>query len=240
MSRAVITTSLGIDWVSEGRIYMVALGFLYILFAGGLAFIAVVSVITYIVCKIVFDKRTNQALADNENGKHKRMIRPIAVTAIVAGSLLVLIACFTAVFLLFGTDCDNGYAGDGYFEPDYPSAELYFMTEETYVEPDSKLYDLVTSGNDKDIDYYVYSRKSDNYTDAQYVIVSVYKGEKVPVSAEGMLSNKYAASGTLVDMDGSEVFYENRLFDVNYPGTLRVSFRDESGAEIALVYIELD
>ena len=220
---------------------MVALGFLYILFAGGLAFIAVVSVITYIVCKIVFDKRTNKALADNETGKHKRMIRPIAVTAIVAGSLLIVIAGFTAVFLLFGTDCDNSYNGDGYFEPGYPSAELYFMTEETYVEPDSKLYGLMTSGNDKDIDYYVYARKSvDDYTDAQYVVVSVYKGEMVPVSAEGMLSNKNAASGTLVDMDGTAVFYETSLFDVNYPATLRISFRDESGAEIALTFIELE
>lgn len=220
---------------------MVALGFLYILFAGGIAFIAIAAVITYIVSKIIFDKRTNRALADSENGKNKRMLRPIAVTAIVAGSLLVLVAGFTAVFLAYGTKSDNVDSIEGYFEPGSPSAELFFMTEGTFVEPDSKQYELIASGKDENIDYYVHARRSDKQSgDAPYVIVSVYTGEKEPVSAEGMLSNEYASTGTLVDMDGSEVFYETSLFDIICPGTLRVSFRDESGTEIALAFIELE
>ena len=219
---------------------MVALGLLYILFAGGLAFIVLASVITYIVSKFIFDKHSNRALTDNETGKRKKMLRPIAVTGIVAGSILILFIALGAVFMALGavfTDSGNIVLGDW----KTPSAELYFMEAGSSLEPDKERYELVSVNTEESIECYVYARKSDDLSEiAPYVIVSIYKGEKEIASAEAMLSNKDSASGTLTYIDGSLLVYESSLFDVEYPGTLRISFREKSGGEVALIFLELN
>ena len=218
---------------------MVALSTLYILFTGGLAFIVIASVITYIISKIIFDKHSNRALTDNETCRRKKMLRPIAITGIVAGSVLILLIALGAVFMAYGaTFTDSGAVVLGGWET--PSAELYFMEKGSSLEPDKDRYELVSVNTEENIECYVYARKSDDLVEiAPYVIVCIYKGEKEIASAEAMLSNKDSASGTLTNIDGSLLIYESSLFDVEYPGKLRVSFRDNNGAEVDMIFLEL-
>ena len=241
MSHVVTTTFSGISWEFEGRDFMVALGFLYFIFLVGFLVIIIASVVTYIVSKIVFDKRTNNALAGG-NGKQKKMIRPIAITGIVAGVLFVIFVCFAAICVsLMATYSTVTESVTSVVEEEMPSADVYFMVEGAYAEAEPDVYELKSTYSENDITIDVYGKKDANYpTASKYVIICTYTGDSEVAEGEAMFIGGFSSTGTLaVIEDTSYAAYAN-IWNAEYPGELRISFRDKTGAEVALTKIKLD
>ncbi len=240
MSHAVTITSSGINWVFEGRKFMVALGFLYFIFIAGFFVITVASVVTYIVSKIVFDKRTNNALS-NGSGKQRKMLRPIAITGIVAGALFVIFICFAAITAsLTATYEVVKESGSEVAEEDMPSAELFFMVEGAYVEPEPDVYELIFTHNENDIIVDVYGKKDADYALAsKYIVICTYTGDSEVGEGEAMFIGDFNSTGTLATIEDASYAANAFIWNAEYPGELRISFRDKAGSEVALTRIKL-
>lgn len=241
MSHAVIITSSGIDLEFEGRDFMVALGFIYVLFFVGFMVITVASVITYIVSKIVFDRRTNDALSGG-NGKQRKMLRPIAITGIVAGVLFVFFICFAAITAsLMATYEVVTESGIEVVEEDMPSAELFFMVEGAYAEAEPEVYELRSTHKENDITVDVYGKKDEGYVAAaKYIVICTYTGDSEVAEGEAMFIGDFKSTGTLAAIEDPSYAANAFIWNAEYPGTLRISFRDKSGTEAALTRIELE
>ena len=240
MSHAVTITSSGINWEFERRESMVALGFLYFMFLVGFLVITVVSVVTYIVSKIVFDRRTNDALASG-NVKQKKMLRPIAITGIVAGVLFVIFICFAVITAsLTATYGVVKESGIEVAEEDMPSAELFFMVEGAYAEAETDAYDLRSTHNENDITVDVYEKKDENFiAAAKYIIICTYTGDSEVAEGEAMFIGSFASTGTLAAIEDTSYAANVFIWNAEYPGELRISFRDKTGSEVALTRIKL-
>lgn len=241
MSHAVTTTFSGISWEFEGREFMVALGFLYFVFLLGFAVILVASIVTYIVSKIIFDKRTNNALTGG-NVKQKRMLRPIAITGIVAGVLFVFITCFAAICMtLMATYSTVTESFSTVVEEDMPSADVCFMVKGAYAEAEPDVYELKSTHSDDDITIDVYGKKDENYpTASKYVIICTYTGDSEVSEGEAMFVGGFSSTGTLATIEDKSYAAYSYIWNAEFPGELRISFRDNTGAEVALTKIKLD
>ena len=241
MSHAVIITSSGIDLEFEGRDFMVALGFIYFIFLVGFLVITAASVVTYIISKIVFDRRTNNALSSG-SGKQKKMLRPIAITGIVAGVLFVIFICFAAITAsLMATYGVVKESGSEVVEEDMPSAELFFMVEGAYVEPEPDVYEIISTHKENDITVEVYGKKDEDFIAAsKYIVVCTYTGDSEVAEGEAMFIGDFKSTGTLAAIEDPSYAANAFIWNAEYPGTLRISFRDKSGTEAALTRIELE
>ena len=220
---------------------MVALAFIFVIFIVGFLVIITASLITYIISKIIFDRRTNAALSGG-NVKQKKMLRPIAITGIVAGALFIVFIGTAAI--VFGLSAAYGTVYESetsvIVDEEMPSADLYFQVEGSTVEPDGDVYELISTHSDNDITIEIYGIK-DNYPYAsKYFIVSTYTGDKEVAAGEAMFSGDFRATGTMIDLEDPSYAVYTPLWGAEYPGTLRISFRDKSGAEITLTNIELE
>ena len=240
MSHAVTITSSGINLEFKGRKFMVALGFIYVLFIVGFFVITVASVITYIVSKIVFDRRTNNALSSG-SGKQKKMLRPIAITGIVAGVLFVIFICFAAITAsLMATYEVVKESGSEVVEEDMPSAELFFMVEGAYAEAEPDVYELSSTYNENDITVDVYEKKDEDFiAAAKYIVICTYTGDSKVAEGEAMFIGDFNSTGTLAKIEDTSYAANAFIWNAEYPGELRISFRDKAGSEVALTQIKL-
>lgn len=103
--------------------------------------VIILSAIIYIISKMIFDRRTNKALANDGNGSGRKMLSPVAVTAIAAAVMLIGLAVVPHIV--------NIGSGRG-------DIEFIFETKKNAYTPDLNRYTLVTELSAETEEYLIY------------------------------------------------------------------------------------
>ena len=224
---------------------MIAAGFVFFYLFAGIILIGVTSVIVYFISKLIFDSRSNKALNEADNGKQKKMLRPIAITGIVAGVLLVIYIAMGAAFVIFGADLSTGgKVGSNSFSvtSDEPSVEVMFATAGSDAQIEDKNYSRVNEVTGENIVCTVYEKKADDDSDsfgARYFVVCKYTGDSKIAIGNAMYTSGKNGSGSIIELGDNAIMASTSIWHIEFPGTLEMSFRDKDGNDVAKTSVEL-
>lgn len=217
---------------------MVAIGVIIIL---GIIGIAVISIIVYIISKLIFDSKINKALADGGNASGKKLFSPVKITMAVAGGLTIALLGLCVCFSLFAALVDSGtlnkMAG---IDTDAPDLVVITSFDGALYSPDPEEYIYMQSVSSGDAECFFYkSSDSSNRDVAPYLIVCEYRGTAEISQVEASFTKGNKGSGGIVIIDGSTQIYSISLWQLDYPGTVSVMLFDEDHNEVSCIVTDM-
>lgn len=189
--------------------------------------VIIISAIIYIISKMIFDRRTNKALANDGNVSGRKMLSPVAVTAIAAAVMLIGLAVVPHIV--------NIGSGRG-------DIEFIFETQKNAYTPDLNRYTLVTELSAETEEYLIY--RAAKKEDVIYKIVC--KCADIPGFSRAELTlstdktGKIGGTFELDDLgDGTNGFYSASIENIEMPGTVSITLKDKNDKALSGISADL-
>ncbi|MBP5774836.1 MAG: hypothetical protein J6W36_03990 [Clostridiales bacterium] len=202
----------------------------------GLIVILFISVIVYVISKLVFDSRTNKALANGGNGSGRKMLNPVQITSIVAVVMLVGLLMVSSCYSMFSINRESGIVRLKENSV-YDIGIIFEMEEDSYTPDPDKYINRAELKSEGEV-CLVYAA-TDNEVNP---VLIVYKIKDASEISKAEISFIYDDTERSKFLDfGNEVkgLFSTSLQDIEFPGVISITLQDKDGKEVSSMSMDL-
>ena len=202
----------------------------------GLTVILFISVIVYVISKLVFDSRTNKALANGGNGSGRKMLRPITVASIAGGIMLAGLIMVCICYSLFSINTASSKES-GAETVSYDIGIIFEMEEDSYTPDPDKYIKRAELKSDGEV-CLVYAA-ADNEVNPVLIVYKIKDASEISKAEISFIYDDTEKSKFLDFGNEAKGIFSTSLQNIELPGVISITLQDKDGKEVSSMSMDL-